>query len=212
VSGVLAHTAFHVAHHFRGPRVDFVGVGLAAAVTWIGVTGPGEVALIGAGIAASRGRPDIGSVITVAWLGGTLGGTGGWLIGRFGGRRVVLAGSWLRGWRERALESGNRFFERYGVLAVWFAPSWVAGLNRMQPARFLLFNAACALVWALLFGLGSYLLGPSIRDVAADAGLVGSLVFAALVLAAVLGARRGIKRARGREGGPREPSDAADVR
>jgi membrane protein DedA with SNARE-associated domain len=200
VSGVLAIAAFHVAHHFRGPRVDFIGVGLAAAVTWIGVSGPGEVALIGAGIAASRGRPDIVSVIAVAWLGGTLGGTSGWLIGRFGGRRLVLAGSWLRGWRERALESGNRFFERYGVLAVWFAPSWAAGVNHMGAVRFVVCNAACALVWALLFGLGSYLLGPSIRDVAADVSVGGGLVIAALVLAATLSARRGFVRTRRHRG------------
>ncbi len=201
MGSVLALTAFHVVHHLRGPRVDFLAIGLAAAVTWIGVTGPGEVALIGAGIAASRGRPDIVSVIAVAWLGGTLGGTSGWLIGRFGGRRIVLAGRWLRGWREHALESGNRFFERYGVLAVWFAPSWVAGINRMRAAYFLLSNAACALVWALLFGLGSYLLGPSIRDVSADVGLVGGLVTAALVLAAILSARRAFLRARERRRG-----------
>jgi membrane protein DedA with SNARE-associated domain len=169
-------------------------------VTWIGVSGPGELALIGAGIAASRGRPDIVSVIAVGWLGGTLGGTSGWLIGRFGGRRIVLAGSWLRAWRERALESGNKFFERYGLLAVWFAPSWAAGVNHMGAARFVVCNSACALVWALLFGLGSYLLGPSIRDVAADVGLVAGLVTAALVLAAILSARRGFVRARRRRG------------
>jgi membrane protein DedA with SNARE-associated domain len=195
---MLGLTAIHLAHHLRGPRVDFVAVGVAAAVTWIGFSGPGEVALIGAGIAASRGRPDIGSVIAVAWLGGTLGGTSGWAIGRFGGRRIVLAGPWLRNWRERALENGNRFFERYGVLAVWFAPSWVAGINQMRATYFLLANAACALVWALLFGLGAYLLGPSIRDLAADVGLIGGLVTAGLVLAATISAWRALLRARKR--------------
>jgi membrane protein DedA with SNARE-associated domain len=193
VGRVLTHLAIHVGHH--APRVDLVGLALAAAVSWIGVTGPGEVALVGAGIAASRGHPAIGSVIAFAWCGATVGGVGGWLAGRYGGRRIVLAGRWLHGMRERALEKGNRFFEqRYGLVAVYFAPSWVAGINRMSAARFLPANALCALVWALLLGLGSYALGPSIRDISADVGLVGTLVIVAVAVAAAVLRRLGMRR------------------
>jgi membrane protein DedA with SNARE-associated domain len=195
---VLTHLAIHVGHH--APRVDLVGLALAAAVSWIGISGPGEVALVGAGIAASRGHPQIGSVIAFAWCGATVGGVGGWVAGRYGGRRIVLAGRWLRGWRERAIEKGSRFFERrYGLVAVYFAPSWVAGINRMSAARFLPANAICALAWALLLGMGSYALGPSIRDIAADVGLVGTLVIVAVAVAvAVLRRVGGFRRAQPR--------------
>jgi membrane protein DedA with SNARE-associated domain len=199
VRGVLTQLAIHV-HHFHGPRVDFDAVALAAAASWLGVFGVGEAVLIGAGIAASRGHPDIASIILFAWGGATVGGVVGWLIGRYGGRRVVLAGRWLHGTRERALEQGERFFKRFGWLAVYLAPSWVAGINGMSAGRFLPANAVWALAWALGLGLGSYAIGPSVRDISADIGLIGTLLLAALAIGAVLATRSGIRRRRG--GGP----------
>src|SRR4051794_41859293 len=88
---MLAQLALHV-HHIHRPSVDFDVVALAAAATWLGVAGVGEAVLIGAGIAASRGHPDIASVILFAWGGATAGGVAGWLIGRHGGRRPGAAG------------------------------------------------------------------------------------------------------------------------
>ena len=61
----------------------------------------------------------------------------------------------------------------------------------MRWWRFLVANAISALAWALAVGLGAYLLGPSITDIAADAGLAGGLLVGALfVLAVVLVVRR----------------------
>jgi membrane protein DedA with SNARE-associated domain len=197
---VLTQLALHAIHHFHGPRVDFDAVGLAAAVSWLGIAGPGEAVLIGAGIAASRGRPDIASVILYAWGGATIGGIAGWSIGRFGGRQVVLRGRWLLAKRERALEHGERFFERFGWFAVYWVPSWVAGINRMSAARFIPANAVWALAWALVVGLGSYAIGPSVRDFADDAGVAGSILIALGAIAAVVLARRGIRRRRAAEG------------
>jgi membrane protein DedA with SNARE-associated domain len=78
------------------------------------------------------------------------------------------------------IATGDHFYQRYGTVAVLLTPSWIAGIH-----------AASALVWALSVGLGAYLLGPSITDVVADAGLAGGLLVGALfVLAAVLIVRR----------------------
>jgi membrane protein DedA with SNARE-associated domain len=82
---------------------------------------------------------------------------------------------------------GERFFERYGVLAVYLAPSWVAGSIGYPARRFLPANAAAAAIWAGLVGGGSYAVGPGIGDLVADAGLVGLIVLGGLVL---LGAAR----------------------
>lgn len=196
---MLTQLAAHVIHHIHGPRVDFDAVALAAALSWAGIAGPGEAVLIGAGIAASRGRPDIASVILYAWGGATVGGGVGWSIGHFGGRRVVLGGRWLRAKRERALEHGERFFRRFGWFAVYWVPSWVAGINGMSAARFLPANAVWALGWALLLGLGSYAIGPSVRDLADDAGVAGSVLIVLGAAAAVLLAWRGIRRRRAGE-------------
>jgi membrane protein DedA with SNARE-associated domain len=65
----------------------------------------------------------------------------------------------------------------------------------MRWSRFLPVNAASALIWALAFGVGAYLLGPSITDIAADAGLAGRLLLGTLlVLAVVLVAWRRIHK------------------
>jgi membrane protein DedA with SNARE-associated domain len=197
VRPVLAQLAIHI-HHIHRPSVDFDAVALAAAASWLGLAGVGEAVLVGAGIAASRGHPDIASVILFAWGGATVGGVVGWLVGRYGGRRVVLAGRWLRAKRERALEHGERFFDRFGWLAVYLAPSWVAGINGMGPARFLPLNAAWALVWAVSIGLGAYAIGPSVRDIVSDVGLVGTLLVVALAIGAALVTRSRMRRRRDR--------------
>jgi membrane protein DedA with SNARE-associated domain len=190
-----ATLAIHLHHHVRGPRLDYFGLVLAAAISWAGLPGPGEAALIAAGIAAARGHLDLAAAITAAWAGATAGGICGWLVGRLGGRRVVLAGRWLRHTREHALERGNRFFERYGVVAVYFAPSWVAGLHAMSAGRFLPANAVCALLWALLIGVGSYVVGPSVRELASDIGLVGAVAIVLVLASTALARRRWRRRA-----------------
>jgi membrane protein DedA with SNARE-associated domain len=195
VHGPLLPLALHVHHHFHGSRVDYIGIGLAAAASWIGLTGPGEAALIAGGIAAAHGHVDLLEVVAIAWLGAMAGGLAGWLVGLRAGRVVMTAPGPLHRLRLRLLASGDRFFARYGPLAVLFTPSWVAGINGMRATRFVPFNALAALVWALAFGLGAYLVGPSIADVAGDAGLVGLAVLAGVV-AAVSAARLLLRRRR----------------
>jgi membrane protein DedA with SNARE-associated domain len=185
----LVLAATHAMH--EAPRADYAGIALAAAISWAGLPGPGEAALIAAGIAASRGKLDLTAVLALAWAGATVGGTAGWLVGHHGGRRIVLAGQWFRQRRERALHHGSRFFDRYGILAVYFTPSWVAGLNAMSARRFLPANALSAVAWAVPIGLGAYLIGPSIADIATDFGLIGTAVVVILaVVVAVMGRRR----------------------
>jgi membrane protein DedA with SNARE-associated domain len=133
----------------------------------------------------------LASVLAVAWAGACLGGTSGWLIGLRGGRGLLTAPGPLRHLRLALIARGDRFYERFGPLAVLFTPSWVAGIHDMRWSRFLPANAFAALTWALLVGLGAYLLGPPITDIAADAGLAGGLLAGVLfVLAVVVVIRR----------------------
>ena len=166
-------------HRFHGPHLDYLGVGVGAFISWCGVSGPGEAALIAAGILAAKGRLDIASVITVAWVGANAGGVVGWLAGRHGGRAVLTAKGPLRRTRMRILRSGDRFYDRYAVLAVYFAPSWMAGINGMHSSRFIPINAVACLVWAMLVGLGAYFAGPRVEDLLSGIGTVG---LAALVV------------------------------
>jgi membrane protein DedA with SNARE-associated domain len=61
----------------------------------------------------------------------------------------------------------------------------------MRWSRFLPANALSALAWSLSIGLSAYLVGPSVTDIVADAGLAaGALVGALFIVAMVLVLRR----------------------
>jgi len=150
-----------------------------------------------AGILSAHHKLDIASVVAVAWAGATVGGTVGWLVGLRAGRAVLTKPGPLHRARCAALARGDRFYERFGPLAVFFTPSWVAGIHGMRPVRFIASNAVASLVWALLIGIGAFYVGPSITDLLADLGLVGGIVVGALVVAVVIGLvrhRSGVKR------------------
>jgi membrane protein DedA with SNARE-associated domain len=183
-------------HHHGGSGGDYLGLFVAAAASWSLFPGPGEAALIAAGIAAAHGRLDLASVIAVAWAGASAGGNAGWIIGVKGGRGLLMAPGPLRHLRLALIARGDRFYERYGAVAVFFTPSWIAGIHHMRWSRFVPANAVSGLTWALSVGLGADLVGPSITDIVADIGLAaGSLIAALFVLAVVLVLRRRSHRA-----------------
>lgn len=186
--------ALHQSLHLHGSPVDMAGVALAAAVSWIGVPGPGEPVLIAAGVYAARGKLDLAELLVVAWAAATAGGVAGWLLGRQGGRALWTARGPLLRWRCRTLARGERFFERHSLLAIYLAPSWVAGIHGVRASRYLPANAVFAVLWTLLVGLGAYLVGPPIEDVVNDVGLVTSVGLVALVAAFVLAERRRRRR------------------
>jgi membrane protein DedA with SNARE-associated domain len=171
--------------HGRGSGIDYVGVFLASAASWAAFPGPGEAALIAAGISAAHHHLDLTAVAAVAWAGANAGGIAGWMVGVKGGRGLLTARGPLRPLRLAVIARGDRFYERYGPVAVMFTPSWIAGVHDMRWSRFLPANAISALTWALSIGLGAYLIGPSITDIAADAGLAGGLLVAVLLALAL---------------------------
>jgi membrane protein DedA with SNARE-associated domain len=180
--------AVHLRHHLHGPAGDYLGLAVAALASWAGLPGPGEAALVAAGILAAHHHIDIFEAVVVAWLGATTGGMIGWLVGVRAGRAVLTAPGPLYRMRQAALERGDRFFERFGAVAVFFTPSWVAGIHGMRAARFLPANAVAALVWALVIGLGAFVVGPPVVEFVDDLGLVAALVIGGLIVAAVAGA------------------------
>jgi membrane protein DedA with SNARE-associated domain len=191
----MTSAVLHIHHHLHGPSLGYAGIGVAAAASWAGLPGPGEAALIAGGIYAARGRLDLAELLVVAWLGAMVGGLAGWAVGRHAGQALLSASGPLRRQRVNALERGERFFDRFGVLAVYFAPSWVAGSTGLSAARFVPANALCALLWAALVGVGAYAVGPPIAEVVSDIGLVGLLVLAAIaILAAVVAAIRRVRQ------------------
>jgi membrane protein DedA with SNARE-associated domain len=188
---LLVPALFHVQaallthRHGHGSVWDYLGVAAAAAASWVGVPGPGEPVLIGAGIWASKGRLDLATVLVVAWVGATIGGVIGWALGRRAGRTLITAQGPLHAARLRAVARGERIFERYAVIAIIFTPSWVAGIHRVSSRVYQPTNAVSAATWAVGIGVGSYFAGPAVIEWVDDAGLGTSLVLLALILCAV---------------------------
>jgi membrane protein DedA with SNARE-associated domain len=180
-----------VQRHTHASGVDYLGLYVASVVSWAAFPGPGEAALIAASISAAHHHLSLASVLGVAWAGASSGGIAAWIVGLKGGRGLLTARGPLYRVRLAMIARGDRFYERFGPLAVLFTPSWIAGVHDMRWSRFLPAVAGSAVVWALSIGVGAYLLGPSITDIAADAGLAGAiLVVVVFVLTIVLYRRR----------------------
>jgi membrane protein DedA with SNARE-associated domain len=182
---LILGVAFAVHHRFHGPPVDYLGLAAAAAASWVGIPGPGEPVLIAAGVFAARHRLDIWSVVVIAWAAATAGGVAGWLIGMKAGRAVLTTRGPFRAARGRALARGEEVFRRWPVIAILLTPSWIAGIHGVRAAIYLPTNAAGAALWAIVIGLGAYLVGPAIVDVANDLGWVSLAGLGALIVVGV---------------------------
>ena len=180
------HLHIHL-HHFKGPTIDYVGLALAAAASWIGLPGPGEPVLIATAVLAAKHHLGIVSVLFVAFAAADLGGTAGWLIGRLAGRGLVTRPGPLHGLRLRAVERGDKVFQRIPILAVIVTPTWIAGIHDVRTTTFLFANTLGAALWAGGIGMAAYLIGPSVVDAVGDLGLVTVLAVAGLVVLIVGG-------------------------
>jgi membrane protein DedA with SNARE-associated domain len=193
---IIAALHLHI-QHFHGPAVDYLGLALAAAASWIGVPGPGEPVLIAAAVIAARHKLDISGVLLVAWAAAAVGGMLGWLVGRIAGRRVATAHGPLYQLRLNAVARGEEIFGRWPVVAIVLAPSWVAGIHGVRTAVFVPVNAVGAALWALGIGIGAYVVGPAVVDAVDDLGLVTGIAFGVLVALGVAAEiRRRVRRRR----------------
>jgi membrane protein DedA with SNARE-associated domain len=199
------HVHLHLLSHVKGPAFDYVGVGLAAFASWVGLPGPGEALLLAAGVFAARHKLDISPVIAVAFVGATLGGIVGWLIGRKAGRAVLTARGPLLSIRLDAVASGEQAFKRIEAVAILLTPSWVAGIFEASPGIYNAVNALSAAAWAIAIGVGGYYVGPPIVELVDDMGTAGLIlaigIVAIGVVAAVVRRQRGaVRRTVKREG------------
>src|SRR3954468_5420057 len=96
----------------------YTAIAIAAFASWAGLPGPGETVLIAGGAFAARHRLDIVQVELYAFAGAMAGGMIGWGLGwRFGAAVAERPGPLYR-LRCRGLRAGERFYERFGALAV----------------------------------------------------------------------------------------------
>ena len=150
-----------------------------------GVPLPGETALIAAAVLAQQGHYSLVAVIVVAALAAIIGDNAGYWIGRKGGRGLLSRTPVIRVYFEKALPPSERFFRKHGAKTVFFGrfiaflritAAWLAGISHMQWWKFLFWNAAGGIVWAVGVSVLAYKFGEAAAEAVNKYGLIGGIV------------------------------------
>jgi membrane protein DedA with SNARE-associated domain len=160
------------------------------ALESMGVPSPGETALVLAAVLASQGQLQIWLVILIAIAAAIIGDNAGYLLGRRFGREVLEAPGPFHRRRVQVIAAGDRFFERHGPRAVFFArwialvrfaAAWLAGINGMPFRQFFFWNALGGISWAVTYGLVGYFAGSAAADVISTFGIYAAVALVILL-------------------------------
>jgi membrane-associated protein len=169
------------------------GLAFAEAALFVGFVLPGETAVLLGGVLASQHRVSLPVMAAVAVVAAITGDSAGYEVGRQFGTRLLDSRLFDR--RRKGLERGRQALHDKGGRAVFLARftaflravmPGLAGSARMPYRRFLAFNAAGGLIWAVGFTLLGYLAGASYHTVEHIAGSAGEIILAILALAVVI--------------------------
>jgi membrane protein DedA with SNARE-associated domain len=177
-----------------------VAVGLES----LGIPLPGETTLVAAAIyAGATHRLSIELVLLASMAGAILGDNAGYVIGHWGGYRLLVRyGRYVR-LDEGRIKLARYLFLRHGGKVVFFGrfvsvlrtyAAFLAGTTRMPWARFFVFNAAGGILWSLVYGIGAYLLGGELNRLTGPVEVAAGIAAAAVIVAALVFVSRNEKR------------------
>jgi membrane protein DedA with SNARE-associated domain len=134
-----------------------------------GIPFPGETILLLAAFYAGVNQDLIlPFVIACAAIGAIIGDNTGYIIGRTGGRALVERYGHYIFLKPERLAQTELFFVRHGDKTVFFGrfvailrtwAAFFAGINNMAWHKFLIYNAAGGILWAIIYGLIGYYAG-----------------------------------------------------
>lgn len=179
----------------RGPVVYLIvgALSWAEAAFFLGLVTPGELAMAGGGVLASRGQVALAGVAAAAAIGTAVGNSTGFWLGRAWGTRLL---EWrpLRKLLGGSIDAARSFFARRGRWAVVlgrfasylriFVP-FLAGAAGMPYRRFALLDLPAGTVWAVGWVVVGFALGESwevLLDAAGPAAFLVLILFALAVL------------------------------
>jgi membrane protein DedA with SNARE-associated domain len=177
------------------------------AAVFVGTLLEGETVMLMAGFAAHQGYLHLPLVIGSAFAGGLLGDQLLFLIGRWRGPRLLARFPRLQApaARASALLDRHQMSIIFGVRFMYglrTAGPLAIGMSQVPVLRFVVFNMLGAAVWATLFSVIGYAVGPAaerivgtVRDYEKDA-LIGLAV-----LGCVIGLVHWMRRARAHRAG-----------
>ncbi len=128
---------------------------------------PGDSFLFASGSLAAIGALNLPLLLLALFVAAFLGNEINYLIGREIGLRL-LDGPFKRLIDKKHLQKAEAFFAKHGNKAIVFARfipivrtivPFTAGVSRMDPRRFTMYNAIGAFAWISLFTLGGYWFG-----------------------------------------------------
>lgn len=164
-----------------------------------GIPVPGETAVVTAAAFAGQGSLSLAGVAMAATLGTVLGGSGGYWLGRKGGRSFLLRWGHLVRLDSRKLAKAERYFTEHAVKTVFFARfiallrilgSLMAGVSHMSFVQFSAANLAGGLLWSVVFSALGYLFGQNLHRLEHNLGLATLVVSAVVLVAVVVVVRR----------------------
>jgi len=148
-------------------------VGLSLLLENAGVPVPGESILLVAGfLCYSHHQLYLPLVILVGTAAATLGDNLGYFIGHRGGRRLLTRYQRFFHVSPEHLARGERLFEKYGSVTVFFArfvfgmriiTGPLAGVLKMEWRRFVLFNFLGAAAWVTTIAGVGYVFGSQFK-------------------------------------------------
>ena len=197
--------------------IGYPGIFLLMAIEGFGIPIPSELTMPFSGFLASAAGGSkfaMPAVVVVGTLGEVAGGVVAYCLGYFGGRPVLGRYGHLVFLAEEELETGERWFRRYGDWVVFVTRllpairSFIAlpaGVVRMPFWRFLIYSALGSAIWCTVLAIIGHALGQHWQSISTQArkfDVVIVIVVAALIGFAVY------KRL---TGGHREESDRGRV-
>jgi membrane protein DedA with SNARE-associated domain len=174
----------------------YIGIFVCVFAGNLGLPVPEESVVLAAGFLAGRAILSLKAVMLVAFLSAVVGDNFGYMLGRTGGRQVLLraagSSSWLR-WRYLRFKT---FFEAHGnktiflarfIAGLRFVAGPLAGAMRMPFWRFFGWNVSGAAVWCAIVSYLGFILGDQWETVARQVHAAGPWVLAGVaVLAAAV--------------------------
>jgi membrane protein DedA with SNARE-associated domain len=182
----------------------YLTVFFALMIENAGIPVPGETILLFASfLAFDEGSMRLPWIICIGIVACTTGDNIGYWVGRRGGRPLLERYQKLFRISDRSIERGERLFDRFGSITIFFArfvfgmriiAGPLAGVLRMRWSRFALFNFLGAAAWVSIVSTIGYLFGEHWNHLIRFIGRANLILFVIAIGVASIALRRYFER------------------